>query len=349
MAARVVCVRGEPLARLPPIVSFAAPTGTGKTTLLEGVIEVLTGRGHRVSVLKHDAHRLELDREGKDTWRFRKAGAWRAVIVGDLQLAVFSAVDGEASLAGLVDAHLADADIVLTEGFRKAGLPTVRVHREARGEDPHWERPENVIAWVSDVPLEVEAPILPLDRPEAVADFLEARFLAPGAHPRRATLAIPVGSERDLDPALALVDRLAPRCGGRSLLVHAQEVTPPPGTPAVVDIRPDLGPLGALLTALAAAGTPEVLLVGIRHRHTPPALAELLLVAGPRVADVVVPVHHGFREPLLAVYGHRCLGAIHAALVSGEPKMDGWWGQVRVHQVSPETWRTADPEGRAFP
>jgi molybdopterin-guanine dinucleotide biosynthesis protein B/molybdopterin-guanine dinucleotide biosynthesis protein len=316
---------------------------------LEGVIGALTRRGHRVSVLKHDAHRLQWDREGKDTWRFRRAGAWRAVIAGDRQLAVFSAVDGETSLAGLVDAHLSDADIVLTEGFRRAGLPTIRVHREARGTDPDWERPSNVIAWVSDVALEVEVPVLPLDRPKAVADFLEARFLARGVRPRQATLAIPVGSERDLDPALSLVDRLGPSCGGRSLLVHAREVPPPSATRAVADIRPDLGPLGALLTALAAAGTPEVLLVGTRHRHAPRALVEALLAAGPRSADVVVPVHDGYREPLLAVYGHRCLAAIHAALISGEPKMDGWWGQVRLHEVTTEVWRSADPEGSAFP
>jgi len=331
------------------MVSFAAPTGTGKTTLLEGVIAALTRRGHRVAVLKHDAHRLELDREGKDTWRFRKAGAWRAVIAGERQLAVFSAVDGEATLAGLIDAHLAEADMVLTEGFRRAGLPTIRVFRKARGEDPEWARPGNVIAWASDVPLEVGVPVLPLDQPEAVAAFLEARFLAEDSRARDATLVVPVGARRDLETALALVRRLASTCGGRSLLVHDREVVPPPETPAVADLRPDLGPLGALLTALAAAGTAEVLLVGTRHCGVPPGLVEVLLTTGPRAADVVVPVHRGFREPLLAVYGHRCLGAIHAALVSGEPKMDGWWGQVRVHEVSAETWHPADPEARAFP
>ena len=48
----------------------------------EGLIRALTARGFRIGVLKHDAHRLELDKKGKDTWRFRQAGAWRAVIAG---------------------------------------------------------------------------------------------------------------------------------------------------------------------------------------------------------------------------------------------------------------------------
>ena len=55
------------MSMLPPILSFVAPSGTGKTTLLENVIKDLAARGLRVAVLKHDAHRLELDKHGKDT------------------------------------------------------------------------------------------------------------------------------------------------------------------------------------------------------------------------------------------------------------------------------------------
>ena len=84
------------MSMLPPILSFVAPSGTGKTTLLENVIKDLAARGLRVAVLKHDAHRLELDKQGKDTWRFRQAGAWRTVIAGEAQMAAFSAVDGGA-------------------------------------------------------------------------------------------------------------------------------------------------------------------------------------------------------------------------------------------------------------
>ena len=43
------------------MVSFVAPSGTGKTTLLESIISQLTGLGYRVAAVKHDAHRIELD------------------------------------------------------------------------------------------------------------------------------------------------------------------------------------------------------------------------------------------------------------------------------------------------
>ena len=162
---------------LPPIVGFVAPSGTGKTTLIEGVVRSLVQRGLRVGALKHDAHRLELDRPGKDTWRFRQAGAWRSVICGDGQVAMFSSVDVVQRVRPLVEAFFADADIVVVEGFRGGEIPCVRVHRSAHG-DPAWGCASAPVAWVSDVPIDTDAPVLPLDRPEVVADWLVTTFLA---------------------------------------------------------------------------------------------------------------------------------------------------------------------------
>ena len=45
-----------------PILSVAAYSGTGKTTLLEQLIPVLKRRGLRLCVMKHDAHEFEADR-----------------------------------------------------------------------------------------------------------------------------------------------------------------------------------------------------------------------------------------------------------------------------------------------
>lgn len=56
-------------------VSFVAKSGTGKTTLLEKVIGSLKRRGYRVGVIKHDAHRFEIDHPGKDSYRLTAAGA----------------------------------------------------------------------------------------------------------------------------------------------------------------------------------------------------------------------------------------------------------------------------------
>jgi len=320
------------MSSLPPVLSFVAPSGTGKTTLLERVISNLASRGVRVAVLKHDAHRLELDKKGKDTWRFRQAGAWRAVIAGEEQMAAFSAVDGALTVAGVIDSWLAEADIVLTEGFRRSSIPMIRVHRAA-AVDPSWRPPAEPIAWVSDVPVDTEVPVLPLNDPSAVSDFVIERFMDDDARAREATLVLPMSRSTPTDTVAALATRLD-GIASRTLVVFQEGAIPPAGVSAVRDIRPELGALGALLTGLAASNTPNVLLVGERHTDVSPTLLRKLLSAGSSRADVIVPLSDGFREPLLACYGHRCLPAIHAALISGEQKMDGWWGQVRVHEVT---------------
>ena len=54
----------------PPAVSFSAFSGTGKTTLIERLIAAMNARGLKLGVMKHDAHRFEIDKPGKDSYRF---------------------------------------------------------------------------------------------------------------------------------------------------------------------------------------------------------------------------------------------------------------------------------------
>lgn len=132
-----------------PVVCFTAPSGTGKTTLLAAVIEGLTARGVRVAAVKHDAHRIELDTEGKDSWRLRQAGASDTVLMGENQMAWMGRPGSVPSLDQVLMLLAADADIIVVEGFRSAGLPTVMVQRPEVS-DPTWKPPDakNVILTV---------------------------------------------------------------------------------------------------------------------------------------------------------------------------------------------------------
>ncbi len=69
-------------------VSFVAKSGTGKTTLLEKVIVRLKERGYRVGVIKHDAHRFDIDHPGKDSHRLTAAGADTMLISSPEKLAL---------------------------------------------------------------------------------------------------------------------------------------------------------------------------------------------------------------------------------------------------------------------
>ena len=154
---------------MPKVYSFIAWSGTGKTTYIEGLIAALKARGLRVAAVKHDAHRLELDREGKDSWRFARAGADAVAVADGEKCAVM--YYRPVTLAAVLS-RLEDADIVLVEGWHaEAGNP-ILLHRAATGQPPKIP-PETCFAVVTDAPLDSGGrPCFPLDDPEALADCL---------------------------------------------------------------------------------------------------------------------------------------------------------------------------------
>ena len=161
-------------------ISFVAKSGTGKTTLLEKVIAQLKERGYRIGVIKHDAHRFDIDHPGKDSHRLTAAGADTMLISSPEKLAVVKKHAASPSIDNLLSTYFNDVDIVLTEGFKKSSLPKIEVHRRersatllCRGE----EDDPTLVAVASDEALSLDVPVLDLNDAGAVADFIEARFL----------------------------------------------------------------------------------------------------------------------------------------------------------------------------
>ena len=71
-----------------PVLCFVGRSNTGKTTLIEKLIPLLKSRGIRVATIKHHNHDFEIDQEGKDTYRHKKAGAHLSMIVSPKKLAL---------------------------------------------------------------------------------------------------------------------------------------------------------------------------------------------------------------------------------------------------------------------
>ncbi|MCQ5377533.1 MAG: molybdopterin-guanine dinucleotide biosynthesis protein MobB, partial [Candidatus Methanomethylicia archaeon] len=71
------------MSRIPFAIAIVAPgSGYGKTTLIEGIVSYLAARGMRVFVVKHTPEEPAIqDNKGKDTWRFREAGAFASAII----------------------------------------------------------------------------------------------------------------------------------------------------------------------------------------------------------------------------------------------------------------------------
>ncbi|QEM70087.1 molybdopterin-guanine dinucleotide biosynthesis protein B [Geobacter sp. FeAm09] len=161
-------------------ISFVAKSGTGKTTLLEKVIAELKSRGYRIGVIKHDAHQFDIDHPGKDSHRLTQAGADTMLITSPEKLAMIKKHEASPPIEELIAAYFGDVDLVLTEGFKKSSLPKIEVHRRersatllCRGE----EHDPTLLAVASDEPLQVDVPVLDLNNPSQIADFVAERII----------------------------------------------------------------------------------------------------------------------------------------------------------------------------
>ena len=167
------------------VVGFAGYSGTGKTTLIEQVIALFKARGLRVSVIKHAHHRFDIDRPGKDSFRHREAGAFEVLIASRQRLALMREFERETELTvhQLIAELDASVDWVLVEGFRGSDLHKIEVWRAQAGHAALYPGDEFIVAIATDdasrLPAETRRPVLDLNQPAAVAEWLQqqgARF-----------------------------------------------------------------------------------------------------------------------------------------------------------------------------
>jgi len=163
-----------------PVVSIVGRSDSGKTTVVEGVIRELTARGWRVASVKHHIHDVDVDIPGKDSWRHAKAGAVTTMISSPTQFVTSRVIDRERTLDELVEAA-GEVDILITEGFKRAGSVRIEVARRARSDELTSE-PGELFAVVTDEPEIVPegVPVFPLDSHSSVADLIERSFLTGG-------------------------------------------------------------------------------------------------------------------------------------------------------------------------
>jgi molybdopterin-guanine dinucleotide biosynthesis protein B len=159
-----------------PIVSVAGRPKVGKTTFLVKLIAELEQRGYRIGIIKHSVHAFAVDKEGKDTWKHMQAGASAVAFVSPHHLSLIRRVEREVDLDRAA-AMLGDVDLILTEGYKQAHKPKIEVSRRELGCDLVC-RHQEIVAVVSDHPIELNVPRFDLDDAKGVALLIEERFLS---------------------------------------------------------------------------------------------------------------------------------------------------------------------------
>jgi len=161
---------------MPPIVSIVGQSESGKTTLIEKVIPLLTQRGYRIGTIKHTHHAVDIDRSGKDSARHRTAGAETVTLASPGRIAMCKATSSE-TLDGLIR-YFEDVDLLITEGYKREKKPKIEVLRAAVGSELLCRDDPGLVAVATDADLDVHVPVFRLDDPAAIAEFIEQRFLA---------------------------------------------------------------------------------------------------------------------------------------------------------------------------
>ena len=159
-----------------PLLGFAAFSGTGKTTLLEQLIPLLTKQGLNVALVKHSHHDIEMDKPGKDSYRLRKAGASQVVLAGTRRSILFSEYgeQRDSTLSEQLQLLQTDGlDLVLVEGFRDQLFNKIELHRSALDKPLLYIKDQSIIALACDEPVAgCNLPILDLNNVEEIAQFV---------------------------------------------------------------------------------------------------------------------------------------------------------------------------------
>ncbi|MEN9354566.1 MAG: hypothetical protein RL318_1891 [Fibrobacterota bacterium] len=295
-------------------------SGSGKTTLLEKLIAHFSPR-LSLGVLKHDAHGFELDREGKDTWRFARAGAREVAIGSPHGWGRLGSGAGGASLDDLPP----EPDWWFVEGWKDGTHPRlVLLDAEGRMEE---RLTENVTTGIVALltPDEIvqaratarfpDLPVLSRDALPEIASLVESHMrlrIAPlsglvlmGGKSRRMGQDKALLDYKGRPQALQAAHDLASLCREVHLSMRAdQEFPVPPGMSRLVDRFLDFGPLGGILSAFEANPRSAWLVVACDMPLLTPAVLDRLVSGRDpwKAATALRDPAKSFPEPLATIW-----------------------------------------------
>ena len=156
------------------IIGVAGFKNAGKTTLVEKLVVDLTGRGFSISTVKHAHHSFDIDHEGRDSFRHRKAGATEVAVVSGGRWAIMHELRNEAepSLDDILR-KLEPCDLVIVEGYKRDTHQKIEVRNLALDHPPLAGGDPTIIAIAATSAI-AKAPVPVFDRDDvgALSSFI---------------------------------------------------------------------------------------------------------------------------------------------------------------------------------
>jgi len=156
----------------PIILSIIGKSDSGKTTLILKLLPELKRRGYKVAVAKHCPCGFDLDIEGKDSYKFSQAGGVGTFLSSEEEIALLRPREGLSNLKEKLQNYFSDFDLVLMEGYNnEPGIKKIQIIRSGIRE---MDSPlDEIIAYISDMPLDKDKPVYNLDDISGIISFIE--------------------------------------------------------------------------------------------------------------------------------------------------------------------------------
>ncbi len=162
------------------LVNFVGYSGSGKTTLIEQLIQIFSRAGLDVAAIKNSHHDIELDKQGKDSYRFRKAGARQVLLHSGKRWALMvDTPGGDACLQDLLK-HINSNDLTIVEGFKSESIDALRLEvwrKGVRCEEPICIDDKSISCVVTDEPSRFgDKQTLDINNPKEVAYWVARKL-----------------------------------------------------------------------------------------------------------------------------------------------------------------------------
>jgi molybdopterin-guanine dinucleotide biosynthesis protein B len=159
----------------PPVFGVVGWKNSGKTTLMSRLIAEFAQRAYKVSAIKHAHHAFDVDQPGRDSYKFRDAGAREVAVVSANRVAIMHELRGEDEPdLDEMFTRMKGSDLILVEGFKRHDHPKIEARRrEAAQADPLAGAVPGVVAVAADFQAETDGlPLFKLDDISEIADFI---------------------------------------------------------------------------------------------------------------------------------------------------------------------------------
>jgi len=147
---------------------------SGKTRLVASLVSEISGRGFKVSTIKHAHHSFDLDMPDTDSFKHREAGASEVLLVSRRRWALQHELQEEAEpdLEAMLS-RLSPCDLVLVEGYKGERIPKIEIIGPQGEGEPLWPGNDSVKAVACDESL-TDCPLPRFSRNAIVqiADFI---------------------------------------------------------------------------------------------------------------------------------------------------------------------------------